>query len=73
MPMDFEDLAALQRAAEVHGFRTPVSEESEAAYRAALADYVSDIDMIEGHEIRTGKGWNRWSIAEKKDLFQQRA
>ena len=72
MPMNFPDMAALVLAAEVHKFRAPNEHELEADYRNAVADHVESIDMIEAHEIRTGKGWNRWNDAEKTDLILRR-
>lgn len=71
MPMNFPNMASLQRAAELHGFRPPAESELENEYRAALADHVWSIDTIEAHEIRTGKGWDCWDDDEKRDLLRR--
>ena len=70
MPMSFPDMKSLERAAEVWEFRGPKKGESEEDYRMALADFVIPKDRIEGHEIRTGKGWNEWNDRDKTDLFR---
>lgn len=69
MPMSFPDMKSLVSAAEVHKFRPPTSDESEADYRSALADHVAFIDFVESQEIRTGKGWNQWNDDEAKDML----
>lgn len=61
MPMDFPDMRSLKSCAKVHKFRQPQEDESENEYRAALADHVKPIDQIESMEIRTGRGWDKWS------------
>ena len=71
MPMNFPNLESLKREAEVHKFRPLNEGETEKDYRIALADHVALHDFIEGHEVRTGKGWDRWSPAEKQDLFDR--
>ena len=70
MPIRFPDIKSLKRAAEIHNFRQPNEDESEQAYRAALANHVTPRDRIEGHEIRTGKGWNEWNAEDKIALFR---
>ncbi len=69
MPMSFPDMKSLERAGRLHGFRAPRDGESEAAYRAALADHVVAIDIIESQEIRTGKGWDEWNGTENLDVL----
>lgn len=69
MPMNFPNMSSLMRAAEIHKFRAPKVGETEDEYRARLADHVTPIDGIEGHEIRTGKGWNEWDDDDKESLF----
>lgn len=71
MPMDFPDMRSLVMAAEVWKFRSPAEDESEESYRAALADFVRDKDIIESQEIRTRKGWNRWGAKEGRDLLKK--
>lgn len=68
MPMDFPDMKSLISAAEVHKFRAPLPEETEAEFRGALANHVEPIDFIESQEIRTSKGWNRWDDNENKEM-----
>lgn len=69
MPMDFPDMNSLRRAAECHKFREPTDGEGEMEYRSALADHVKPIDLIESMEIRTGKGWNRFSDTENRMML----
>jgi len=71
MPMSFPDMKALQSAAEVWKFREPTEGETEAHYRAALADHVRPRDLIESQEIRAGKGWDQWSESENKDMLKR--
>lgn len=71
MPMSFPDMKALERAADVHGFRKPNEGEAEAAYRTALADHVRPIDFIESQEILTSKGWDQWNEDENKDMLRR--
>jgi len=60
MPMDFPDMNSLKRAAELHKFREPLKNETEDAFRAALADHVQPINLIESIEIRSKVGWNQF-------------
>lgn len=69
MPMNFPDMDSLKRAAEVWKFRDPRDGETEAEFRDALADHVAPKDLIESQEIRTGKGWDRWSEADKLQML----
>lgn len=69
MPMSFPTMDSLKFAAEVWKFRQPEKDESEAAYRTALANHVQPKDMVEAHEIRTGKGWDEWSDSENKEAL----
>lgn len=70
MPMDFPDLVSLKLAATVHKFRYPRDNETEQDYRQALADHVRPLDLIESHEIRTGKGCDKWTPTEKFELLR---
>ena len=69
MPMDFPDMDSLKRAAKVHKFREVAEDETEAQYRAALANHVEPRDMVESMEIRSGKGWDKFNSDEKNDLL----
>ena len=69
MPMSFPNMESLVFAAKVHKFREPKKGESDQTYRRKLADHVTKIDTIEGHEIRTGKGWDKWTEDEKRQLL----
>lgn len=71
MPMDFPDLRSLKITAKIHGFRRVGLQETEADFREALADHVHPKDTIESYEIRTGKGWDKWTDAEKKDILNR--
>ena len=59
MPRDFPDMQSLTRSAENRGYRPPSEGESEQAYRAALADFVAGVDLIEAAEIRNKVGWDK--------------
>lgn len=65
MPMEFRDMASLERAADVWKFRKLKEGETEIEYRTALADFIEGKDPIESMEIRTGKGWDEWSDSDK--------
>ncbi len=69
MPMSFPDLESLKHAAKVHNFREMLEGESEELYRHNLADHVTPYSNIEGHEIRTGKGWDKWTAEDNVNLF----
>lgn len=69
MPMDFPDMDSLIQCADVWKFRTPNKDETEQAYRTALADHVAPQDFIESQEIRTSKGWDKWSPSEGRDML----
>jgi hypothetical protein len=71
MPMDFKDMKSLVKAATVHKFREPEPEETEEDFRAALANHVASIDLVESQEIRTGKGWNKFNDEENKDMLMR--
>lgn len=72
MPMDFPDLDSLKRAAQVHHFRQPNQNETEARYRAALADYVQPIDFVESCEIRTGVGWDKFNDRQNTAMLERK-
>jgi hypothetical protein len=74
MPMDFEDMDALKRSFDSPD-RLPLKNgESEADYRERCAVYMETVwqDTIEAHEIRTGKGWDKWGRADQTDLLRRR-
>lgn len=71
MPRDFPDMNSLKSAAKVHNFRQPNNGESEAEYRSALASHVEPIDFIESCEIRTSKGWDKFSEADNMDMLSR--
>jgi hypothetical protein len=70
MPMDFPD-ETLERYAEMVRFRAKEPEESIDEYRIALADHVESIDPCEAMEIRTGKGWNKWSSMDFEEVISK--
>lgn len=72
MPMDFETHEKVVEHAEMTGFRQLKEGESEVDYRKAYADHHHSADPIEAHEIRTGKGWDKWNDEEKKDALKRR-
>lgn len=68
MPMNFPDMKALIRHAEITKFRKPNEGESEADYRTALADYVQPMDFIESQEIRNKVGWDKFSDQQNRTM-----
>lgn len=73
MPMDFPDMRALEKAAEVWKFRKLEEGETEAHYRTALADHVQPKDLVESMEIRTSHGWNQFSPEENREMLLKRS
>jgi len=71
MPMDFPDMRSLIFCAKVHGFREPLSEETEEDYREVLANYVAQRDFIESEEIRNKVGWDKWTDEQKRDMLRR--
>ena len=69
MPMDFPDMNSLKRAAKLHKFRQPLKNETEDAFRAALADHVQPIDLIESMEIRNKVGWDRFTPEQNNKML----
>ena len=69
MPMDFPDMNSLKQAAEMHKFREPLENETEDAFRAALADHVQPIDLIESMEIRNKVGWDRFTPEQNNKML----
>lgn len=72
MPMDFPDMKALERAAQVHKFRGPNEGESEDDFRTALADHVAPIDFIESEEIRNKVGWDQWNEEQRAAMLRRK-
>lgn len=63
MPMDFPDLKSLRNSYD-DPKRVPYKAgESEDAYRERCAVYMETVwnDPVEAQEVRSGKGWDRWS------------
>lgn len=73
MPMDFPDMNSLKQAAEVHGFRQPNEGESEQEYRAALADHVEPRDFVESCEIRSSRGWDKFTETDTLSMLSRSA
>ena len=71
MPVDFDTPEKVIGHAKMTGFRPPKEGESEANYREAYANHRQSEDSIEAHEIRTGKGWDKWNDKEKKDALRR--
>lgn len=69
MPMDFPDMESLKRAAEIHDFRQPNDGETEIAFRLALASHVRPRDFIESEEIRSGKGWDKFTDEDNAGMI----
>lgn len=69
MPMDFPNMASLIRRAECHKFRQPKKGETEDQFRTSLADHVEPRDYIESLEIRNKVGWDKFNVAQKRDML----
>lgn len=69
MPMDFPDFNSLKHAAKLHKFRPPLENETEDAFRTALADHVQPIDLIESMEIRNKVGWDKFTPAQNNKML----
>lgn len=71
MPMNWPDLASL-RASFDHPKGLPYQEgESEAEYRERCAVWSEKKwnDHVQAHEIRSGKGWDKWDDRERKQFL----
>lgn len=71
MPMNFPDMNSLKHAAKVWKFREPKPKETIDDYREQLADHVQPKGLIESMEIRTGKGWDKFTEAENFDMLKR--
>lgn len=58
MPLCFPDMESLKNRAIQRKFRQPTEGETEAQYREAFADFMTNVDRVESSEIRSGKGWD---------------
>jgi hypothetical protein len=70
MPLTFTVEILLKEGA--YFFRPKTEDESIEDYRKAYADKVQKKDVVEAHEIRTGRPWNKWTDEDKSD-FTKRA
>ena len=59
MPMTFTDDRLLSRGERL--FRKIKEGEPIADYRAAFADFMEPQDFVKAMEIRTGRGWDKWT------------
>jgi hypothetical protein len=68
MPMRYPDLSSLLRLGEM--LKIPRNgDEPEDLYRGRLAQEMEKKgDFVWAHEIRTGAGWDEWSVQEKRSL-----
>lgn len=66
--MSFPNMNSLIEAAEIHGFRKPLKDETEIQYRRALADHVAPKDYIESEEIRNGCGWDKFTEGDNRAI-----
>lgn len=69
--MDFPDMNSLLRAAQIWKFRQPVENETEEEFRSALADHVQPNDLVESMEIRTKKGWDKFSDEDNCNMIRR--
>jgi hypothetical protein len=64
MPANFADLATLRRAFDAPA-GVPYQGEPEAEYRARCAAWsAARGDRVQAQEVRLGKGWDQWTVAE---------
>lgn len=74
MPMSWPDLPSLRRSFD-RPTAVPYQEgESEKSYRDRCAAWSEESgDLVQAHEVRTGKGWDEWTEADKVTfLFRRR-
>lgn len=69
MPLDFDTAEKIINRAKITRFRDMREDETLGQYRQALVDHVASVDPIEAHEIRTGKGWDKWTDEEFEDFM----
>jgi|TARA_R110000824_G_scaffold82768_2_gene207385 hypothetical protein len=71
MPMDFPDMASLTSRATQRDFRQPHEGETEVQFRAAFADFMKPIDLVESMEIRTSRGWDNMNEVQTTEMLAQ--
>lgn len=74
MPIDFPDLEALRRSFD-HPTMLPYRDgETEIEYRERCAVWSEEKwnDHIQAHEIRTRKGWDKWSQGQQMELLKRK-
>ena len=69
MPMSFPDFESLRQRAEQRKFRKPNEGETEEEFRQAFAEFMQEVDPVEAHEIRSGKGWDEWDGAIQHEML----
>lgn len=63
MPITFTDETLITFARNMK-YREQNEGETSEEYREVIADLHQDRDPVEAHEIRTGKGWDKWTDAD---------
>lgn len=71
MPMDFPDMSSLTQRATQRDFRQPHEGETEAQFRAAFADFMQPIDLVESMEIRTCRGWDNMNKVQTNEMLSR--
>jgi hypothetical protein len=71
MPISFPDMASLERY--FGDGLPPKPGETEEQYRERCAVFSVEKynDHIQAHEVRTGKGWNKWDDGDKSELLRR--
>lgn len=67
MPMTFDSFESVQPLAEYLHLREPFPDESLEDYRCFVAD--NDPDIVEAMELRSGRGWAKFTEKDKRDLL----
>ncbi len=67
MPMTFDSFESVQPLAKYLKLREPLPNESLEDYRNFVADH--DPDKVEAMELRSGRGWDKFTEKDKRDLL----
>lgn len=72
MPLDFPDLDRLRKHFDHHSAVPYTEGESEAGYRDRCAKWSEEKgDLVQAHEVRIGKGWNRWNDVQTTEVLKK--
>ncbi len=68
MPRTFDSFERVQMVARFLSLREPLQNETLEDYRCFVAD--RDPDKVEAMELRTGRGWDKFTEKDKTDLLR---